>query len=312
MTKSIHRITVEIRQIERLSDRVRMLELADMEDWELPPFTAGAHLNLHLPGGLVRSYSLCSDPAERNLYRIAVLREDEGRGGSRQVHELQKGEQLLLSLPRNHLPLAPQGRSVMVAGGIGMTPFLSMVPVLEREGRPYELHLCARDAGTDAFSAVLAPMIRSGKLVQHYSRTGARLDLQALIAGIGAGDHLYICGPERMISEAQSLGAGLEERLHSERFGPAGSGAEKAYLVKLARSGSTISVTTGQTMLDALRDAGVDIPASCDAGVCLDCRTRFIEGSPDHRDIAMPVADRTSHLTPCVSGCLGDSITLDL
>ncbi|WP_163268426.1 PDR/VanB family oxidoreductase [Chelativorans alearense] len=312
MTKSIHRVTVEIRQIERLSDRVRMLELADMDDWELPPFTAGAHLNVHLPSGLVRSYSLCNDPAERKFYRIAVLREDEGRGGSRQVHELRQGERLLLSLPRNHLPLAPEGRVVMVAGGIGMTPFLSMVPVLERQGRPYELHLCARDSRADAFSALLAPMIRSGKLVRHYSGTGARLDIQALIAGIGTEDHVYLCGPERMISEAQSLGAGLGERLHMERFGPAGVGAEKAYVVKLARSGGNIPVTTGQTMLDALRAAGVDIPASCEAGVCLDCRTRFLEGSPDHRDIAMPVADRTSHLTPCVSGCLGDSITLDL
>lgn len=308
MAKSIHRVTTVLRHVEDLGGGVRVLTLADPDDWELPPFAAGAHVDLHLPSGRIRQYSLCGDPTEPARWRVAVGLEAAGRGGSAEAHGLEAGTTLLASLPRNLFPLAQTGRAVMVAGGIGITPFLSMAPVLARAGRDFELHVCT--PGETPFGAALAAY--GDRVRFHRSADGGRLDLTALIAGVGPEDHLYCCGPARMVDEAAHAGAVLGERLHIERFGVDGPAVAAAYEIELARSGRVIPVGVGQTMLDALRGAGLDLPATCEGGVCLDCRTRYLAGEPEHRDLALTAAERGAWLTPCVSGCAGGRIVLDL
>jgi ferredoxin-NADP reductase len=317
MPKLIHRVTTVVRLIRRVADDVLSFELADPDDWELPPFTAGAHIDVHLPNGAVRQYSLHGDPAEANRYRIAVKREAAGRGGSACLHrDVAEGDILPVSLPRNHFPLAAAPHHVLIAGGIGITPFLSMLPVLAASGDTFELHYCTRTPAATPFLEQLAPLAAAGRVRHHFSRgdASARLDIAALIARVPADAHVYCCGPAAMIYAVQeAAGPDFADRLHAELFGSAnGTPGDSDFTVELARSDRRISVPRGQTMLAALREAGVEIDASCEAGICLDCKTRYLSGTPVHRDLAMRAADRAEFITPCVSGCAGPSLVLDL
>jgi vanillate O-demethylase ferredoxin subunit len=249
---------------------------------------------------------------EKARYAIAVRTEQSGRGGSVELGALSPGTELQVSLPRNHFPLADGQRHVLVAGGIGITPFLSMLPVLMRRGLDWHLHVCTRDMEAVPCSAVLAPFAGTGRIEWHFSKNGSRLRLQDLMDGLGTADQLYCCGPARMLDDVISRGRSLGDRLHVERFGFDGGIADAAYEVVLARSGRAIPVARGETMLQALRVAGVDMPASCEGGVCLECKTRYLEGAPMHRDLVMPAAERGQYLTPCVSGCASERLVLDL
>lgn len=311
MPKSIHRVTARVKSI-RDEYQVRRLELGDEADWPLPPFTAGAHVDIYLPSGTVRQYSLCGDPTENTRYHLAVKRDPNGRGGSDEVHdELIEGQELLLSLPRNHFPLVETtGRIVMLAGGIGITPFLSMLPVLERRGSKYLLRYSTISPDAVPLRDALAPY--SDRVQFHHDRTGTTIDLSAEIAALGSEDHLYVCGPAPMLAEAERLGVHLSDRLHIEHFGAEGTAGDPAYEVEIASTGQIVPVPEGHTMLEALRAAGLDIPASCEGGICLDCKTRYISGTPIHRELTMPKSERSEYLTPCVSGCEDGRITLDL
>jgi ferredoxin-NADP reductase len=312
MAKRIHRLSLIIAEVEDIAPSVRAFTLTDPERWPLPPFTPGAHIDLHLPTGRVRQYSLCNDPQEGDRYVVTVQSEPEGRGGSAEMFELGVGSALLASLPRNTFPLAEAaGRHVMVAGGIGITPFLSMVSELRRSDAKWELHICSRERGRVADGGRLADAGQES-VVMHVSSEDCRLDIAELINSLDQSDHLYVCGPERMITAALEFGEGLGDRLHIERFGTTIAGVDPAYEIELASSGRRIAVAAGQGMLDALRAAGVEVPSSCEGGVCLECKTRYLEGSPVHRDLLMSAEDRRSFLTPCVSGCSSDRIVLDL
>lgn len=311
MPKSIHRLTSVIKSIRDEMD-IRRIELGDADDWPLPAFTPGAHVDVFLPSGKVRQYSLCGDPKEEQRYHLAVKRETGGRGGSAEAHEkLQVGQEILLSLPRNHLPLVNSaGRVIMVAGGIGITPFLSMLPVLRRSGADYRLHYATPAPDQTPLRDRLKPY---GKNIRfHHSSTKTRLKLTDVVSDMGDADHLYVCGPISMLAEAETLGAHLGKRLHIEYFGAATAAGDPAYEVRIASTGQIIAVPEGHSMLEALRIAGVDIPASCEGGVCLDCKTRYLSGIPVHRELTMAKAERSEYLTPCVSGCEGGRITLDL
>lgn len=318
MPKPIHRVTTIVRALEPVSEGVLAFELADPDDWELPPFTAGAHLDVHSPDGPVRQYSLFGDPAENNRYRIAVKREDTGRGGSVGLHTgLRIGTIVPVSLPRNHFPLRPATRHVFVAAGIGVTPFLSMMAELDRRGEPFTLHYASRAPELTPFLDRLAPRAATGQVRHYFSRGGrpARLDLAAILAEAGDDAHVYGCGPLALLREMLDVGEPkLSGRLHIELFGGegvAGAPADPDYTVELARSGRLIVVPRGQTMLAVLREAGIDMPASCEGGVCLECKTRYLAGTPIHRDLTLPAAERGQFITPCVSGCSG-TMVLDL
>lgn len=311
MAKAIHRVSTVIRAADQIATGIRRLRLQDPDGWELPPFTPGAHIDLHLPSGAIRQYSLCGDPAANTAYDIAVLRDPDGRGGSCEVHDLPVGTPLLVSLPRNLLPLVDCDHTVLIAGGIGITPFIPMIHHLLRTGKSFALHYSFRNRSTAAFVDWLEDRCPDQVVCHDTSQTG-RMDIQAVLSNLSPRAHVYCCGPQTMIGDVLCLGAAMPDRIHVESFGGQGDPAQKAYDVHLHRSERVIPVVEGQTMLEALRAADVHIPASCEGGICLDCKTRYLAGTPDHRDITMVKTDRDAFLTPCVSGCVGDRIVLDL
>jgi ferredoxin-NADP reductase len=311
MVKNIHRVTTIVDGIDRIDPSVKRIHLKDPDGWELPPFTAGGHIDVHLPSGLIRQYSLCGDPAAGDVYSIAVKREDAGRGGSRELHDVNVGQELLVSLPRNTFPIRNGHKVMMIAGGIGLTPFLSALPGLIASDQEFTLHYCMRSAPQTGFAKILQDMELGAQVCIHDSRANGRLDIQALIDNLAGDSHLYCCGPTAMLDTVEQVGAALGNRLHIEHFGVA-TGVDPAYEVVLARSGRTVAVAPGQTMLQALRAAGVIIPASCEGGVCLDCRCRWLEGTPIHRELTMDKVERDTWITPCVSGSASARITLDL
>jgi ferredoxin-NADP reductase len=318
MVNPNHRVTTIVREIRRESDRVFAYVLADPDDWDLPPFTPGAHIDVHLPNGMVRQYSLYSSPRERTRYRIAVQREKGGRGGSAYFQDaVREGDVLLVSLPRNHFPLAAQARKhLLIAGGIGITPIVSMVEELRRRSEPYELHFCARAPNEMPFRSWAAPLVEQGAATLYFTRgePRRRLELEALVKGAAPGTHIYCCGPERMIRAVAAAAEGRSpETMHYEHFGaPTVAVSSGAFQVELARSKRIVPVPAGTTILAALREAGVELDASCEGGVCLTCKTRYLGGIPIHRDLVMKPAERREFMTPCVSGCASEKLVLDL
>jgi tetrachlorobenzoquinone reductase len=287
----------------------------------LPPFTAGAHVDLHLPQGLVRSYSLINPQDERHRYVIAVQREPESRGGSRHVHQrLHAGELLSIAPPRNNFPLAEDARhSILIAGGIGITPIWCMAQRLEALGRSFELYYCVRRR---ALAALLEPIEalsarRPGSVHLTFdAEGGAILDIAALVAGAAADAHLYCCGPLAMLDAFEAATAGRDRALvHAEYFTTREVPAtEGGFTVVLARSGRRVPVPPGSSIIDALFKAGLDVPHSCLEGVCGTCETKVIAGTPDHRDLVLSDAERAAGKTMmiCCSGSKSDTLVLDL
>ncbi|MEP4199242.1 MAG: PDR/VanB family oxidoreductase [Aliishimia sp.] len=310
MAKSIHRVSVTLTDVTPLASDIKLFRLADPDGWDLPAFDPGAHIDLHLPSGTTRQYSLCGDAADRSCYEIAVKHEDAGRGGSKEAHGLKPGAELLVSLPRNLLPLVSTQPVVIIAGGIGITPFVPMLAQMSRTNQSYALHYASRH--DDAPFAQALKSTHPDNVVIYPNDTEQRLDIALIIAELPENAHLYCCGPNRMIDDVIAQTQHMKDRVHIEYFGGTIDPAQKSYDVHLARSGRTIGVQKGQTMLEALRAADIEVPASCEGGICMDCKTRFTAGEPEHRDIMMPKSERGQFLTPCVSGCLGKEITLDL
>ena len=228
------------------------------------------------------------------------------------MHQLEVGMILPVSLPRNHFPLAEAKKHIFVAGGIGITPFLSMIPWLIKRKITWELHVCANSEDKLFCKQLLDNNLSKGSVHKHVTQNGTRLSMNDLLSEVGSDEHLYVCGPESMISEAIRSGAFLENRLHFEKFGVDHNLKETAYEVVLKKSGNVVKVPKGQTMLGALRLANVDISASCEGGICLECKTQYLEGAPIHRDLVMQPVDREKFVTPCVSGCASDKLILDL
>lgn len=312
MRKPNHRVTVVVRESRDLTDRIRAFELADPDDWDLPPFTAGSHIDLHLESGAVRSYSLFGDPAERNRFRIAVQREDGGRGASVALHRtLARGDLVSVSLPRNHFPLQEAKHHILIAGGIGITPLYSMIQCLRGKGASFELHYLSRSPDQTAFVDQLAAF---GSAVRyHYSRIAGRVNVADCFARATTGTHVYCCGPQSLVDAVRTEAAHRSfGALSTESFASAVSANEVPFAVRLMRSGMTVPVPAGQSILEAVRRAGVDIPSSCEGGVCLECKVRVLGGTPAHRDIAMTATQRGEFMTPCVSGSASDYLDLDL
>ncbi|PPE70783.1 oxidoreductase [Caldimonas thermodepolymerans] len=298
-------------------------ELVAADGGTLPAFTAGAHVEVEIAPGLVRPYSLCNDPAERHRYLIAVRREPASRGGSQALHErVQVGDRLTVSAPRNRFPLAADGGpSLLLAGGIGITPLLAMAEQLARDGQPFELHYCARSPAHAAFAARIAASRFAGQVRFHYSSgPGAqRLDLGALLARVPTDTHLYVCGPLRLIDEALALARARgwdASRLHHEYFSAevAPSAGDGAFEVELARTGRVIAVPGDQTVTQALSAAGIFVPTSCEQGVCGTCLTRVLDGIPDHRDLYLTPEEQAANdqFTPCCSRAKTPRLVLDL
>ena len=295
----------------------------DGERW--PDVEAGAHIDLHLGNGMVRSYSL-TNPGEGHRYVVAVLNDPRSRGGSRYVHEqLRVGQVITIGAPRNHFRLdeaAP--RSVLLAGGIGITPLLAMCRRLVALGRPAQLIYCARSRREAAFlEAIEAERERSGGALQVTLRFddehGGPPDLQALLAGHPADTHFYSCGPGPMLDAFERACEALgQANVHLERFAAAPTAeapapAAGAYTVELRQSGKTFAVPVGVSLLDAMLEAGCDPAFSCREGVCGACETRVIEGEVDHHDHILTKSERAANksMMICVSHCRSARLVLD-
>jgi tetrachlorobenzoquinone reductase len=290
-------------------------DLRPLEAGELPAFTAGAHIDLTLPNGLIRSYSLINPQAERQRYVIAVQKDRASRGGSKWVHEnFRPGDVLTVSGPRNNFALneaAP--KSIFIAGGIGITPIMSMTERLSALGRDWELIYCARKRADAAFVDILKGNVRFNF---DEEPGGKMLDIAAVVRAAPPESHLYCCGPLPMLSAFEAVTADLpRERVHVEYFTakepPAVAGGFK---VVLAKSGQEFVVPPGKTILDTLLDAGLDIPYSCMEGVCGTCETKVVEGTPDHRDLILTEEEHAvgKIMMICCSGSKSEKLVLDL
>ena len=295
-------------------------ELVHPKGAALPRFTAGAHLDVHIAPGLVRQYSLCNNPAEARRYQICVLKTEDSRGGSRAMHEaVQHGGLLSVSAPRNNFPLAQVARrSLLFAGGIGITPILAMAEQLAADGADFALHYCARSPARAPFRERIAASAFAAKASFHYSDGGQHADLMALVGMPEPGTHLYVCGPAGFMDAvfAAALGQGWSEaQLHREYFaGATPSGADKPFDLRIASNGKLVHVASGTTALAALAAHGIVLPYSCGQGVCGTCVTGVLEGEPDHRDRVLSREQqlRNDCFTPCCSRARGGMLTLDL
>jgi vanillate monooxygenase ferredoxin subunit len=299
------------------------LELAAVDGSPLPPFAAGSHIDVHLPGGLTRQYSLCNDPGETHRYLIAVLRDPASRGGSVAVHEqVQVGDTLQISAPRNHFALAHEAEShLLLAGGIGVTPLLCMAERLARAGGRFEMHYCTRSAERTAFLQRIQASSYAAQVQFHHDDGPAaqRLDLAVLLARPVAGRHLYVCGPKGFMDAVLSTARAQswpEAQIHFEFFGAevAPSEGDTAFEVMLASSGRVIRVAPDRSVVAALAEAGVDLPTSCAQGVCGTCLTRVIDGTPDHRDLYLTPEEQAANdqFLPCCSRAKSARLVLDL
>ncbi|PIG09018.1 PDR/VanB family oxidoreductase [Comamonas sp. 26] len=285
---------------------------------------AGAHIDLHLGKGIVRSYSLIN-PGDTQSYRIAVKLEPASRGGSRHVHQqLHIGQSLEISQPRNHFSLDESAaHSVLVAGGIGITPIFAMLQRLQQLGKTVHLIYCARRRADAAFLNEIETLMAShadGMSVQYcFADEGMAIpDLQALLAGHTANTHFYCCGPAPMLDAFEQACAALgHAHLHLERFSPpeqAAPAASGSYTAMLKKSGLTLKVETGQSLLDAILDAGVTADFSCREGICGSCETKVLCGEVEHRDFVLSKEEKAANRTMmlCVSACKSEYLELDI
>ncbi|MDH2341577.1 MULTISPECIES: PDR/VanB family oxidoreductase [unclassified Bradyrhizobium] len=314
--RPITTIKTVVAGIEEAGAGIKLFTLIDPDNWELPPFKPGAHIDLHLPNGLVRTYSLCNEPADNTRYVIAVKRETDGRGGSRTLHdEIRIGDVIGASLPRGGLACDAFARYVFIAGGIGVTPFLSTARHLARTGdADFALHLIVREEVP--LASHLAPLSDDGRIVVHRTSREGRPDLASLVGEGGAETLVACCGPESMIDDFERVTAAWPAaNVHIERFvaaPPVIDPDAKPFTLSLARMGTEIQVRAGQTMLAALQEGGIDISASCCGGICGACKVGWLEGKPVHRDHILSPYERERYLMVCVAGSDADRLVLDL
>jgi vanillate monooxygenase ferredoxin subunit len=302
---------------------IRVFEFVAANGRPLPAFSAGAHIDVHIERGLVRSYSLCSDPHATGPYRIAVKRVDNSRGGSAAMHErVRVGDELVISEPRNHFPLDSQSpHHVLVGAGIGITPLLAMGYELRQAGRPFMLHYFAHSAQHAAFLSEFADVGFESRIYLHLglARDELRTRLARVLRPPAPGGDLCLCGPEGFMESALHFAGGHwpAQAIHLERFHADArslAGPRHPFRVRLAESGRVVTVGAGQSIVEALESHGIQVMTSCREGVCGSCATRVIAGDCDHRDSFLSPAERAlgDCILPCVSRARGRELVLDL
>lgn len=317
-------IKVFVKSVTHKAQGIHAWEFRALDESPLPPFTAGAHIDLHLANGLIRSYSLCNAQNERHRYVVAINRDAASRGGSTAIHDtLKTGDTLLISAPRNNFELVETARhTAFIAGGIGITPIYAMILRLQALGRSWELHYSARLKAMCAFREELEQLEakKPGRVHLNFDHeTGGKVtDLKGLMAPLEKDVHLYCCGPVPMLEafEAAAQQAGFPSpQVHVEYFTAKEAPAvEGGFVIELAQSGKTLQVLPGKTILDTLLENGIEVMHSCTQGVCASCETRVLSGIPDHRDMVLSEAERAANQTMmiCCSGSKSAKLVLDI
>ncbi len=303
---------------EKIADGIHLLEFRDSGGRPLPQFSAGAHIGVRVPNGLLRKYSLCNDPAERDRYQVAVKRESNGRGGSCSlIDDTKAGDELDVIAPVNDFGLPPRAQDFLfIAGGIGVTPFMAMIREIMAQGKRFRLFYCSRSPETTAFRDELAAPEFKDSVVIHYDQGDASrsLDLRPILAERKNREHLYCCGPRPLMEAVRAMTDHWSPTaVHFEAFSEAEThkADDKPFMVRLARSGAVLEVPTDKTILEVLREHGLDVPSSCETGTCGTCRTKMLAGEADHRDLVLAEHERKDTIMICVSRARTNEITID-
>ena len=326
-------IKVYVKSIVSYGPDIKCYEVSEVNRNDLPSFEPGSHIDVHVPGGDlgVRQYSLCSDPKEKAYYRFAVQREAAGRGGSRAIFErVALNSEISISQPRNNFPLRTTARRhLLLSGGIGITPMISMIFELERQGKDYLIHHCARSPESTAFLDLLEPLVAKGRAFIHWDNGDPAngLNLSAALKEFEDGTHLYYCGPPGFMEAVSTASVHWpSDSVHREYFSPTvnptnlnslGSGNSEygfgpPFQVKIASTGKVIDVPNDRSILSVLRDHGIEIEAQCELGVCGTCRTGYLAGDPDHRDFVLEADEQSCQMTLCCSRSKSPLLVLDL
>ena len=304
---------------EEIAQDIWLFELRDPSGAELPAFTAGAHVTLTLPNGLLRKYSLCNDPAERDRYLIAVKREMPSRGGSAAlIDRVAAGAVLPVAPPVNDFPLPPRATDLLfIAGGIGITPIMAMIHQLRGDpGKRFRLFYCTRSPEMTAFREALAAPGPGGKVVIHHDHGDPKnfLDLWPVLEQRRNREHLYCCGPRPLMQSVRDMtGHWTPTSVHFEAFSEPEKTRpdDRPFTVRLARTDAEIAVPVGTTILEAMRAQGHEAPSSCESGTCGTCRTTLLEGEADHRDLVLAEHERGNQIMICVSRARTPRLVID-
>jgi phthalate 4,5-dioxygenase reductase subunit len=303
---------------DRIADGIHLLEFRDAGGKTLPEFSAGAHVAIRTPNGQLRKYSLCNDPAERDRYLVAIKREANGRGGSiNLIDSVAAGDELMVTAPINDFGLPPRAQDFLfIAGGIGITPIMAMIREVIAQKKRFRLYYCSRSPETTAFRDELAAPEFAGLVTIHYDQgdPSASLDLKPILAARKNREHLYCCGPRPLMEAVRAMTDHWSPTaVHFEAFSEAETHKpdDKPFKVKLARSGEVLDVPTTKTILEVLRDHGLEVPSSCETGTCGTCRTKMLAGEADHRDLVLAEHERKDTIMICVSRARSDEITID-
>ena len=315
-------LTLEVRRIVQEAEDIRSFELAHPQGRMLPMFTAGAHLDIELPGGLARQYSISSDPRDVDRYVVAVLREPESRGGSIHMHDkLREGDRLTVHPPRNNFPLAAgASHHILLAGGIGVTPMMAMVRELARAGASFEMHYCTRSPARTAFMAEITGAPFADKVRFHHDGgdPAQGLDIARLLQQARPGAHVYYCGPAGFMRACEEASRHWPQgTVHFEYFSvdeTVEHGASEAFQVKIASSGAILDVPADRSIVEVLRAHGIEVDTMCEEGICGTCATVLLEGEADHRDFVLDDEEkaRGEFIMVCCSRARSPMLTLDL
>lgn len=316
-------IEVEVVSKNRETDDIFSFELARPDRCDLPAFDPGAHINLHLPNGMLRQYSLYNHPGETHRYLIGVLKDPASRGGSIALHEqVAVGDRLQISEPRNLFPLAKNTeRSLLLAGGIGITPILCMAHSLCSDGRDFAMHYCARSRNRMAFVDLIENSTFAQQVQLHFDdgEPQQRFDADRVLANPAPDTHLYVCGPAGFLDyvlNAAAANGWPPAQVHREYFSasPTSHAGDGSFEVEIKSTGEVITIPADRSVLHVLEEAGIDIPVSCEEGVCGTCLTRVLAGVPDHRDLFMTDEEHAlnNQFTPCCSRAKSGRLVLDL
>ncbi len=311
-------LLLRVMRNDKIADSINLLEFQDPNGKPLPEFSAGAHIGVRVPNGLLRKYSLCNDPAERGRYQIAVKRESNGRGGSCSlIDNVKAGDELAVLAPVNDFGLPPRAQDFLfIAGGIGVTPMMAMIRQVATEGKRFRLFYCSRSPETTAFRDELSAPQFKDMVTIHYDQgdVSRSLDLRPILAERKNREHLYCCGPRPLMEAVRAMTDHWSPTaVHFEAFSEAEThkADDKPIKVRLARSGAMINVPTDKTILEALRDHGLEVPSSCETGTCGTCRTKLLAGEADHRDLVLAEHERKDTIMICVSRARTYEITID-
>jgi ferredoxin-NADP reductase len=308
---------VRVEAVRAVADDTNLYELGRPDGAPLPAAEAGAHIDLHLPNGMTRQYSLVVPHASPAKYTLGIKRDPNSRGGSRYIFdELKAGQSLTISTPRNHFPLAaPVSHHVLLAGGIGITPIFAMTQQLREDGASFELHYAGRSRSQLAVLDALADAAFA-RIHCDDEHGGALLDIAGLVGQAPQGSHFYCCGPVPMLEAFSAVTAGIPaERIHVEYFSPKEEASKAGgFIVQLARSGREVVIPPGQSILETLREAGLTLDSSCQEGICGVCETKVVAGIPDHRDAVLSDQEHAANksMMICCSGSKTERLVLDL